>query len=150
MHEVVLLKIASSAQSSPARAAQSASFNAPSWQDTSREDASLKPLTPEFVPEPVEFVDIRDIQPAHYETLQPLVVLSPAFSSHSMLPACETLLLTDSGDVVTDVSPFNVTGMKLCFTLFRTNFLAFNQPSPSSVVTKVSASRVSSNGLLNE
>ncbi|VBB35064.1 unnamed protein product [Acanthocheilonema viteae] len=64
-----------------------------------------KPVAPEVISEPAEFVVIGKTLSSPRETLKPLVPLSPTSASESMLPACGTLLLNHSTESVTKTSP---------------------------------------------
>ncbi|CAG9535488.1 unnamed protein product, partial [Cercopithifilaria johnstoni] len=65
----------------------------------------VEPIAPELVPEPAEFVVVRETLSPQYETLKPLTPLSPTSTSEAMLPACGTLLLDHSTELITKASP---------------------------------------------
>lgn len=64
-----------------------------------------EPIAPELVPEPAEFVDVLETPSPQYETLKPLIPLPPASANEAMLPACGTLLLNHSAELITKASP---------------------------------------------
>ncbi|MCP9264985.1 POU domain protein [Dirofilaria immitis] len=65
----------------------------------------VEPIAPELIPEPVEFVDIHETLSPQYETLRPLITLSHPSANKAMLPACETLLLNQPVELITNTSP---------------------------------------------
>ncbi|OZC08510.1 Pou domain - to homeobox domain protein [Onchocerca flexuosa] len=75
---------------------------------------SAESIAPELVPEPAEFVDIHEALSPQYETLKPLIPLSHPSANKTVLPACETLLLNHSVELITKTSPsFSFDGMNL-------------------------------------
>lgn len=63
------------------------------------------PAVTELVSEPAQFVIVRDALSPQYETLKVLTPLSHASANETMLPACGTLLLNHSSELITKTSP---------------------------------------------
>ncbi|VDK87758.1 unnamed protein product [Litomosoides sigmodontis] len=63
------------------------------------------PTAPQLVLEPTQFVIARDALSPQYETLKVLAPLSHTSANETMLPACGTLLLNHSNELITKTSP---------------------------------------------
>uniref|UniRef100_A0A915PDX4 POU domain protein n=2 Tax=Filarioidea TaxID=6295 RepID=A0A915PDX4_9BILA len=64
----------------------------------------VEPIASELIPEPAEFVDVRETPSPQYETLKPLIPPPSASANEAMLPACGTLLLNHSAELITKTS----------------------------------------------
>uniref|UniRef100_A0A0R3S4X3 POU domain protein n=1 Tax=Elaeophora elaphi TaxID=1147741 RepID=A0A0R3S4X3_9BILA len=78
----------------------------PSVDPLNLEVADLtEPVTPQLVQEPTEFMIMPETFSPQYETLKSLTPLPPTSTNEAMLPACGTLLLNHSAELITKTSP---------------------------------------------
>lgn len=61
----------------------------------------VNPIAPELIPEPRQFVIVHETFPRQYETLKPFMPPPSTSANETMLPACGTLLLNHSTELIT-------------------------------------------------